>query len=366
MLAITATDLPRLLACNGSRIMGGLNPPMTAADGDDTVRNEGNAADWLVAQVFSGQFTAEELVDRKAPNGVYITPEMVEYLDEYLKAVRQGGHIEIDTSYAGPTWQINGRADHTLYDERTRTLYVDDLKFGWSIVEAEMNWTLISHVFGFMRRFPHLQIEHAVLTIYQPRPHHHIGRVRSWSINTAEIGQLFNQMCAILANLDDKLNTGEHCYRCPFLSICPAARNAQMNAIEASERAFVDNIDNDNLSFQLDHLDRSIEILKQRKKAYDEMALHRLKEGQIIKNYSAETGLSNREWQEHVTPEFVEMLTGKDLSKKKLITPAQAEKAGVNKDVVASMTERHNTGVKLVRIDANAKAKKLFNNPKGN
>ncbi len=363
MLTVTADKLPRFMACNGSRLMGGAMPPIEA---DDTVRDEGNAADWLVGQVHSGAHAAEELVDRKAPNGVYITAEMVDFLEEYLKWVSQGGHVEIDTSHAGENWQVNGRADHAVYYETNRTLYIADLKFGWSIVEPENNWTLISHAVGWFRKYGR-QVDHVVFMIFQPRPHHPAGRVRSWSITGAELFAFALQIGQTLSFPNDMLNTGSHCYRCPALAICPAARKAQMNAIDTSERAFIDNIDNDNLSFQLDHLKRAIKVLEQMEDAYSELALYRLKDGQVVKNYSVENELTNRAWQDHVTPEFAQILTGKDLTKKQLITPAQAEKMGVAKEVVASLTERRQKGFKLIRVDADTKAKKLFNQPpKGN
>lgn len=355
MLTVTATNLPRLLTCNGSRLVGGLTPPTIA--GDDTVKKEGDAADWIVQQVYSGQITAEELIDRKAPNGVHITAEMIEHLDEYLKATI-GGLLEYSNSYIVGPVQINGRADLVKYDPTRQHLDIGDLKYGWGIIEPEMNWTLLSHVFGFMAQNPDKIIHSATLTIYQPRPRHYFGPVRSWSLNASEIIQYFNIMGDILRNLSDSLITSQNCYKCPVLATCPAARKAQLNAIEASEMAYNETVDNETLSFFLDHFDRAVDILTQSKKAYEEMALHRIKEGQIIKNYSLETGLSNRDWVEHATPEVLQMLTGKDLTKKKLVTPAQAEKAGVNKDIVASLTERHNTSVKLVRIDANKKAEK--------
>jgi hypothetical protein len=354
MLIVTATDLPRLMACNGSRLMGGANPPV---DSDNVVRDEGNAADWLVQQIYNGHFTAEELIDRKAPNGIYITAEMVEFLEPYI---HRPGVIELDTSHAGANWQVNGRADRVNYIRETATLKVDDLKYGWSIVEPEENWTLISHVMGFMAQNPSYPVERAELTIFQPRPHHPDGPVRTWHIDRARIAELYAQMNATLSNPTDILNTSPNCYRCPALAICPAARKAQMNGIEASENAFVDNIDNDNLSFQLDHVARAMKLLKQMHDAYSELALYRLKAGQVVRNYSVENELANRSWLDHVTPEFMQMITGKDISQKQLISPAQAEKMGITPEVVSAMTTRKQKGFKLARVDADKKAKKLF------
>lgn len=363
MLVVTATILPRLLNCNGSRFVGGLTPPATT--GDDTVKKEGDAADWVVQQYVSGRHNPEDLIDCKAPNGVYITAEMIEYLDEYIKAVsRKNGteflKTEFENSYQVADVLINGRADLIRYCDIDQHLEIGDLKYGWGIVEPEMNWTLLSHAFGFMNKFPGITIKKVTFTIYQPRPKHYFGTVRSWSIDGNTLLKLAVDMSHNLNNLNDCLNTGEHCYKCPALITCPAARKAQLNAIESSERAYVENINNETLSFFLDHINRAFDILSHTKKAYEEMAIHRIKEGQVVNNYSVETGLSNRDWTKHVTPEWLEILTGENLTKKNLITPAQAEKIGVNKDIVAVLTERHNTNTKLIRVAADAKARKLL------
>lgn len=363
MLVITATNLPRFMACEGSRLM----PESYPADGgNDEVRNEGNAAHWVVQQVHSGQHTADELIDQKSPEGVYITPEMVEFLDQYLVAVMTPNTlIEHDTSHGSENWHIPGRADLIRYDAATAHLTIGDLKYGWSIVEPYMNWTLIDHAIGFMRANPNLPVQNITFVIYQPRPHHPGGRVREWTISAFELSQLANMLHIKMNAPTDELRTSDHCRNCPALATCPAARKAQMNVIDMTEsHAFNDQIDNGNLAFQLDQLKRAGAFIKEREKACQELATYRLRQGQIIENYSLETELTNRAWRDEVSPELMTALTGKDLTKKTMITPAQVEKLGVPKEAVQALTERHNKGVKLVRVDANTKAQKMFN-PKG-
>ena len=363
MLSVIATDLPRLINCNGSRSMGATVPPVDVADAN---KDEGNAVHWLAAQIHTGKITAENVVGQQSPEGIFITSEMVEHVEDYLTAIA-GGEVEVETSHGGNGWFVGGRADAAVYYPARQHLTIGELKYGWRIVEPEMNWTLISHVAGFIANNPDKPVHTIDLTVFQPRPHHHSGPVRTWSIGIAEFAELYNKMAATLQSPDNMLRTGEiQCHYCPALATCPAARKAQFNAIEASEAAFSDQIDNDNLSFQLDHIKRASAVLKDLEKAYGELALYRVKKGEIVPNYSTEAELTNRNWKENLTPEFVQALTGKDLSKKQLITPAQAEKAGVSKEVVAALCERRNKGVKLVRVDANTKAQKLFNQPKGN
>lgn len=365
MLTVTATNLPRLMACNGSRLMSSVELDV---ERDDTVKREGDAAHWLAKEVHSGRFTVEELIDRRAPNGVYITLEMVEYLGDYLAFISQGGHVEIDTSFGTDRWQVNGRADHALYDENTRTLYIPDLKYGWGIYEPENNWTLIAHAIGWLTKYDtQFRVDRVVPMIFQPRPHHPNGRVRSVEISRAELDGFYYRLAETLRAPNDILHTGEQqCYKCPALTTCPAARKAGMNGVDASEAAFTDDLDNAALSFQLDHLARATKMLEQLHTAYSDLAEHRIKQGQIVAGYGLEIEQTNTVWIECATPELIQSLTGKDVSKKQIVTPNQAKKLGVHEDIVKAFTERRNKGVKLVRRDINAAAKKMFNPPKGN
>lgn len=326
---------------------------------DDTVRNEGNAAHWLIEQVHKHHHSADELVDRKAFNGVFITEEMIEHTAPILDAIRGKGEVECDTSYGdGQRYQINGRADWR--DLEGATLYIFDFKYGWSIVEPENNWTLISHALGFMFANPTVQIDTIVLRIYQPRPHHPAGKIREHVYTRAALLMKWEELYNALVNPNNLLNTSPECRNCLKMATCPAAAKAAMNAIDVSETAFVSNLDEKTLGFMLDQIDRALSMLEQNKKAYSELALHRLKTGKIIPGYGVEKELTNRQWKDGITPETVQMLVGMDISKKTLITPNQAAKKGVSEAAIESLCERREKGIKLAKIDANKAAKKMF------
>ena len=356
MLTVTATELPRLISCNGSRLMGdGVAP----SDTDTTDRDKGIAAHWFVQQRHAGNQVVA--CGSKAPNGIYITVEMIGYLEEYIADTREA-EIEVDTSFGAKNWHINGRSDAIHYNPGTQHLNICELKYGWHIVEPKNDWTLIAHAIGWMLKNPDKPIQTITFTIYQPRPHHHISRVRTWNIDIQKLGELHAVIKGTLTLPNDELNSGPiQCYRCPHVTNCPAARQAEYNSIEASEMAFVDEIDNVELSFRLDQVSRALSVLKEQEKAYNDLALHRIKKGDIVKNYSLINDMTNLLWKDHVTPEIVQMITGEDLTTKKLITPTQAKNKGVSEGVIASMAERRNKGAKLVRMDADDKAKKMFN-----
>lgn len=357
MLSLTATQLPRFMACNGSRLMGGI----PAFDPDDSVTQEGNAAHWLIEQVFTGAFSAEELIDRKAPNGVYITADMVEYVEGYLRDIADpAGNIEVDTSYCDEGWEIRGRADYTRF--KTTSLSVYDFKYGWKIVEPEMNWTLISHAIGWVSRNGDAaqNITHIIFKIYQPRPFHPDGSVREWVISCDELMQHWQTLRSALENPSDICQTSENCYKCPSRSQCPGLQIASMNAIDVAHRAFDSEIDNERLSWMLDNIKRAQDVLKQSQDAYEDLALHRLKAGQKIPEYTMQSGLGKTRWNDGITSDIITALTGVDVTKRDIITPAQAKKAGVPESVVESYTTRPSTGFKLVRQDVSKKAEKLL------
>ena len=117
MLSLTATELPRFMACNGFTRLGGIEPFNPSTE----LTDEGNAAHWLCEQVYKGA-NPDELIGQKAFNGIFITLEMVENCREYIKLIQMGhSQVEKDTSHRnGDLWEIRGRADCiTQVDEHT-------------------------------------------------------------------------------------------------------------------------------------------------------------------------------------------------------------------------------------------------------
>jgi hypothetical protein len=356
MLTVNADDLPRLMLCNGSRLM---SPSFPEDKTDPTARNEGIAAHWLAAQFFEG-VPIETLVDRKAPNGVYIGAEMHGFVDEYLCAL-DCGEVEADTSYGNDNYRINGRCDHRKYAVASDTLYIDDFKYGWRIVEPERNWTLISHAIATCI-FQQITPATIVLRIHQPRPHHPDGKLREWRITYAELMEFYRQIVQTLSNPSNELQTGQlQCVKCPALATCPAAQKTGMNIIDATEVAFNDDPSNDMLSFELDTLRNAKAMLEARVKSLEELATYRLKNGQVILNYATEEQFANTAWKTGLTAAILKMMTGVDLAKDGTVTPAEAKRRGVPETVVKSLTTRPMIGVKLIRASAAVRGAKLLN-----
>jgi len=363
MTEFDASALPRLMQCGASKSMPGFTPePGMEAANDE--RQIGIAAHWLAMMALRGAISdAFELADRKAPNGIYITPEIATHVDEYVTRVRsRRGELyafEVPISYSpAPGIQINCRPD-SLISDYGHNIYIDDFKYGWRIVEPEMNWTLIAYAAAHLAT--HV-IDHGTLihfTIHQPRPYHMNGAVRTWTITAGQMHSLALQIAASLSSNSDILQSGPSCYKCPSLGNCAAARKAGLNSIDIAEHPFDENLSSDILSEELDEIQKAQSALKMRGEAIEELLYHRAINGASIKGRALIANTGTLEWREYVTADMLRMLTDKTVSKEKLITPTQAKKL-LPETVIDTLAIRPNKGMKLVRIDAQKLAQKMF------
>jgi hypothetical protein len=357
MFHITADELPRLMNCNGSRLMPRSFP---ATDVDTTIRDEGIAAHHMANAVFKGADIAS-LINTKAPNGVFMSADMAEHVSQYLSAL-DCGETEVDTSFGNDIWRVGARADHISFNnDQTQCLVVDDFKYGWRIVEPDENWTLIAHAIGFCR-MNLLQPRTIILRIHQPRPHHREGTLREWRLTYEQLMQYYARIDATLSNPSDMLNTGlAWCAKCHALATCPAARLASMNAIDAASMAYNDDMENDVLAFELDTLTAASEMLEARLTALKELGSHRIATGGVVPNYAREAGKGNTTWIPGLDGAFLSAITGVDLVKSGTVTPAEAKRRKVPEHVIKALTYRPKLADKLVKVDATKQARRLLN-----
>lgn len=353
-ISITATELHRIMHCFGSTLM----PRAVPQDANREARDKGNAEHWLAEQMFVGSAVAAGAV---CPlNNYVITDEMIEAVSTYISAL-DCGELEIDTSYSGAGWEVRGRADHVVY--RGSTLTIDDYKGGYRIIEPARNWTLISHAIGWVIR-NETAPDRILLRIHQPRPYHSDGPLRKWSCSYEELMGFHHQIATRLSNPTDELVTGlDHCAKCHALALCPAARQASMNAIDAATIAFDDSLPKDVLTHELETLRMAVGMIENRRDALDELISHRIKGGEVFTGYALERRYGKRKWKAGLTGKALSLAAGVDLVKDGIVTPAEAERRGVNKDVVATLVDRPLLDPKLKRIDADAKARAAFGSP---
>ncbi len=375
MLEIDATNLSRVMNCPGWLFMAASLP----ADNDPTARDEGIAAYWAAQELFNGHTVQ---IDGKAPNGFVVSGEMIDHVNSYLAAL-DCGEMEVITTFADPTglrWRVNARADHIKYDpsrvvgyinggngnvieDCESHLIVDDFKYGWRIVEPEMNWALIGHAIGYCSA---RAIRPALITlrIHQPRPHHPGGKLREWSFSFDDLMSFHAQIDATLSNPSQELRTGSHCAKCHALPTCPAVRVASMNAVDASGLAFSDELPDEVLSFELDTLRRASDVVKTRLEALEELATYKIKNGQSIPNYAVQPRYGDSRFKTGIDATMLKIMTGIDCAKVGTVTPAEAKRRAKGNDAALAaldtMIDRPMIGTKLIRVEADQAARRLL------
>ena len=354
MIVTDATRLHRLMNCNGSRL---LTPPDLPDNQDETIRDEGNAFHWLAQNPSATVGTA-------AYNGVFVTAAMMDHVEQY-RAGLLPGDMEIDTSHGGEAYQVNGRADHVGYDPDSATLEITDAKYGYRIVEPQDNWTLVSHAVGHCIQTG-LAPRQVKLTIFQPRAYHPLGSLRTWSFGYDSLLGFHAMIRDTLTNPSDLLETGEHCHKCPAMSVCPAYRAASMNAIDATAHAFNDTLSAAQLADELNLLELAESTIVARRKAVEELTLHKVKGGEIVPGRMIDRPLGQTRYRKNATPDMLVALVGRDLAERKLPAVSKLRDAGVAQIIIEAMTERAEGAPRLVKVDTDALVRKLGVNTNGN
>jgi hypothetical protein len=377
-MIITADELPRVIACEGSLTMPAPDGYSPGAQTPEAI--EGTACHHVLANVLIGASdNAYQHIGRQTPNGVFITPELAEYVQRVADGItsrlygviRPDHHVETQTDFT-PFFgfDIHGRADHIAYDPVSETLYIDDAKFGYRIVEPDENWTLIAHAIGFCR-WHNIRPKHIVFTIHQPRPFHPLGMSRAWPISIDQLDEYSTFLTEFFDDMGTALNTGPQCRNCRARAHCPSAREAGMNAIDVSrETATIETLDDTALDDTLEQIERATDHLKTLYDALSEVARHRIENnGVTLTKHGLEIAKGNRKWNGGATPSVVAMLAlsmGKVIDPAtltepaKLISPAQAEKLGAPQTVVNALTTRPTLGIRLIKRDLNKVASQLL------
>ena len=340
---------------------------------------EGDTAHELAAQCItaaSGMSDPVEFVDRKLSTDVYVTPEMAEYVQEHLDFLGSIAPLEewlIEDKIKIPTISVlqGGTPDAWHFHIPTGVLTIADLKYGWGIVEVFENWQLLNYAEGIRHllqseegRFQ--QIDRIDLVISQPRPYHPDGRVRTWSITSHELANYAAQLAASFVKActhEPPINTGKHCRDCKALRACPAAREAALNAVTVAGIAMLEEYTGAELAAELELFDHAEAALITRKAAIVSLATQRINSADVVPGWACKRSFGRQTWRPQVTIETIKSygaLMGIELTKEKPITPNQAKKAGLPESLVDQNSHTPETGVKLVRQDASATARKAF------
>ena len=347
-MIVNASQLDRVVNCNGSFELEATlqSPPKT----DD--QREGDAAHEAAERILRGQVQlADELIDRKASNGVYMTRDMIWNIEDYVTHVTgwHGFEIELNATveYEG-SHTIRGRADAVDIDTQSLTGRICDFKYGWRVVEVYPNLQLISYAIALRQKHP--ELETFELTIVQPRPFHRAGPVRTHSMTAQEVDSYMHRLGQVLDTRDPKtLNTGAHCRYCKAYPTCSAINAAAFNAVDLAYNTATDVVSNEAMSQTVTDLRRAQQLLKEKIDVIEQQAVDRINDGSFVPGYSVQATQGNYTWNDGIDAAMIQAITGVDPNEVSLMTPAKLKKLGANADVVKAITNRPHRGFKLVQ-----------------
>lgn len=313
-------------------------------------------------------------IGQMASNGVYFNDDMKFHTQPIYEDIisRAVGPVKceqrIDWETSSGIW-IRGQYDAAFVDKRGY-LCIEDLKYGWGIVEVKENWQLIGYAIGEVIRRGQA-FSHISFVIHQPRPHHEDGYSREWLITYQELLQykakIENRMLEIADGRKD-FQTSKQCKYCKGAAeACPAFSRLFYKSIEVSTEFVQDSLTNEEVAKQLDLVKRAEEVIKIKADSLVELGSSRIKKGGIIPGYIQVDKYSNREWKTGISPEAIKVMTGKDLMEKTIMSPAKAEKLGISRELVKQLSTTRLAGVKLEKKSGSDVGNKIFgnNNPTG-
>lgn len=283
------------------------------------------------------------------------------YVNSIMADLEFGGEILgiekfLDYSVDG---RIGGTPDcvHRVGD----CLIVTDFKYGFNFVPAD---AIQLKIYGFLAYRKYGRVVKTIeLRVVQPRCESEFGQIRStfWDRPTF-MKDVADWICNALDQIDahpDLRVPGDHCTYCPAVKVagmppCPAhvekfqALLAEVPLPLRPKKEIMSLSENDQLKMILDNK----EIINALIKHAEEAAHDRIYHGGIIEGYTLTESFKNREWSqsEDTTASALRDagLTYNQIWVEKLISPAQAEKAGL-KGKIDDLTVRESKGLKLSR-----------------
>lgn len=314
-----------------------------------------------------------DFIGRTALNGIVITEEMTAaarvYADNVVEEFEarpqafRGVEVKLPAPAIHP--ENFGTMDAVLYDSAENEVILWDYKYGRAIVEAYHNWQAINYLSAVVS---HLNITDPTtrvqVRIVQPRAFHRDGVIRIWRTTLNELYPFFATLSenARIAMSDlAETRSGLHCRYCSARAYCQAALTAGLQMFEAVDKPLVSDPTPAQLGGLLALVQRARKQLEYLESGYEEEIKSLIRSGKAVPGWSVATGYGHRQWKADPADVYaLGELMGVDLREVKPVTPSQAEKLGMNKEIIAAYTETPQRGTKL-KYDDGSKAKQIFN-----
>ena len=337
---IRGSSLPRFMICNGFVALD------TPEQKDSEVAKEGTAFHEYVEKLFKGQDI------KVASNGVTIDDDMRYYSGQVLEKIPAHAESEVEVQFDfGTRTHIVGHIDWNWEEDNGETLVVMDIKYGHRAVEVINNWQLIGYAIGLVMK-KQKRYNKIKMIIAQPRVHHYAGWFREFVIDNNKASAYYNEIKQRVMDFEAgklHLKTSEQCRYCPALGgECAASNIAFGNAIDVVlGDAIQDHIDDNDLARMLSDYERIKELFKIKYDALSDLATSRIKNGRQIAGFALEPSYGNRKWSDGMNADIIKALTGVDMNKTVMLSPAEAEKKKIDRAIIDQFAVKEFKGHKL-------------------
>lgn len=326
---LSASGSARWLACPGS-----VEAERGLGDKSSFAAAEGTAAHELGEMCLVNGTNASDYLGQNLPdnNEWEVTPEMADAVQVYVDYVRNlGGEQSYEIRVDFSDWVPEGFGTSDAIAVVGKTLHVIDLKYGKGLrVDAENNSQGMLYGLGAYSEYElSHDIDTVVITIVQPRLDH----IDEWEISVPDLmkwGEWVSQRAELCQEPDAERVAGEkQCQWCKAQATCPeqkahAERILMVDFDDVSEQKPVNTLSDEQLRAALEGKKLVLSWLD----AVEKLAAERLANGEGFPGFKLVAGRSVRQWgdEEQAAVTLSDKL-GDDAYTRKLLSPAQAEKA---------------------------------------
>lgn len=318
---------------------------------------EGTEAHELGATWLKGNGKTPECDDDDMLDNVRIYVDHVfSLLDAKCKLYVEHG-FDLSEVYPG----AYGTNDAAVYNPKTKTLHVIDLKYGAGIyVSAKNNPQLRYYALGALlelQKEGH-EIQTVVMTIVQPRCTTIEGAARSETIDAIDLMEFAADLVMYAkrtAEPNAPLKAGDHCRFCPAIIKCPEVQNVKQ-LVAKSEFAKTTPAEGSVPPDELAKALKAIPILEALVKRIDAYAYQEARAGRSVPGYKLVEKRANRKWinETEVSLFLGGLKVGDDdiFEPKKVRTPAQMEKKlPSHYSMLEKFVTKESSGLVLVPIE---------------
>lgn len=355
-MSLTGSMMNRIVRCPGSFKL--CNDFPNEIDRDNSFADEGTTAHWIANDCLINNRQVDSWLGKRPVNNEIVDDEMVDNIENYLFYLEllspQGGNSEVRLKIDG----FSGTPDYFVYDSYTKKLTIVDLKYGFKLVDVFQNWQLISYAYLWWINNSEVSIS-AEFHIYQPRGYHPDGVSRVQRVDNLELMAYFSKLSdtfKIIHRLNAPTKAGIHCLYCSAMLNCTTNMEVCENIYRVSVSPCGVELSNSSIGNQLEIFEHTLEIIKQRVSVLKTVGQERVKRGGIIPQYGMMNTKGKRSW--NIDNRKAKAI-GIPFKKPELVSPRQAELAGVPKSLV-DLNSVKKSGFKFVKVNTLDEANKVL------